>query len=55
MQLVRYCSCGAALYATVPKHKRDQALAIWFGYHSGDGHHPATRQQAQEARKNGRA
>lgn len=50
MTLERYCSCGAVLRVIVPKAKRDQALAIWYSYHSGDGHAPATRKQAKEQR-----
>jgi hypothetical protein len=55
MQLERHCSCGKSLYIKLPREKRDAALAIWFAYHHGAGHQPATRKQAQEARRNGRA
>jgi hypothetical protein len=50
MKLERYCSCGTVLRVTVPKSKREQALAVWFERHSGEGHTATTRTLAEQAR-----
>lgn len=49
VQLERYCSCGGKLRIVVPQAKRDAALAIWFSVHAGEGHRPATREEAKRA------
>lgn len=48
MRLQRYCSCGGKLDIKVPKHLKAAALAIWFSYHGGAGHAPATRKEAKK-------
>jgi hypothetical protein len=50
MYLERYCACGAKLRRVVPREEMDVVLAVWFAMHSGAGHAPATRKEAQEAR-----
>jgi hypothetical protein len=50
MQLQRYCTCGAVLNVNVPQAKKAQVLGNWFEKHTGTGHAPATRSEAEHAR-----
>ena len=47
-----YCQCGAMIKLTTTSVKAlDGAMAIWWREHQGDGHGPATRQQALAGRQ----
>jgi hypothetical protein len=50
MNLERYCTCGAVLRVTVEARRKPVALGVWFERHSGEGHAPATRVEAAQAR-----
>lgn len=46
-----YCQCGAMIKLTADTAKAlDGAMAIWWREHQGDGHGPATRAMALQAR-----
>lgn len=45
-----YCRCGAKLKGVMPKGLADALLAKMVELHQGDGHGPATPQQASRAR-----
>ncbi len=47
-----YCQCGAMIKLTADSATvLDGAMSIWWHEHQGDGHGPATRQQALAARE----
>ena len=47
-----YCLCGSMIKLTTTNAKAlDGAMAIWWREHQGDGHGPATRQQALAGRR----
>lgn len=51
MKASRFCSCGAAIDVTASLAAVEFVLAQFAASHSGDGHDPATRRQAANARR----
>jgi hypothetical protein len=48
----RYCLCGATASATsTPPALAEGVVQMWDEWHTGDGHGPATQQQAAAARR----
>ena len=45
-----YCLCGATCRGTMPADLAEALAKIWAANHSGEGHGPATPQQASRAR-----
>lgn len=47
-----YCLCGSMIKLMATSAKAlNGAMAIWWSEHQGDGHGPATRQQALAGRR----
>lgn len=48
----RFCICGGAVTGTASPENLAQVIVLSFDlFHSGEGHGPATRQQAAAARR----
>lgn len=50
MLLERYCMCGDVLMVNVPRHKKAQALSVWYSRHTGTGHGDTDAATAEAAR-----
>lgn len=52
MKLAKFCSCGGALTGSTTDQRMAAALESGFkDAHSGEGHGPASREQAAQARR----
>lgn len=52
-KLTEYCQCGASMVGSGAGDMSavDELQSAWWSVHSGEGHGPATRQEAANARK----
>lgn len=47
-----YCQCGAAMrYNVSPREAARDLLQVFASMHRGEGHGPATKEQARRARR----